>query len=742
MEPDKTNKYFELAVQFVNQTSQHIFLTGKAGTGKTTFLKYIKETSHKNMAVVAPTGVAAINAGGTTIHSFFQLPFGSFLPLNSHIQDSFSGNFYNKNSLLQHLRLSNDKRSLMQALDLLVIDEVSMVRSDILDAIDTVLRHVRKKYHQPFGGVQMLYIGDLSQLPPVVKEHEWRTLKEHYQSQFFFHAQVLQQTPPLYLELKKIYRQSDADFIDVLNNIRNNNIQQKDLDLLHQYYKPDFKPEKDGEYITLTTHNAKADIINSKELQKLQAKMFTFHADVEGEFNENAYPAESQLQLKAGAQIMFIRNDKGEERRYYNGKIGTIKRIKGEEIYVVFPDEPTEMLVEKETWKNVKYNYDKEEDKVHEEEIGTFTQFPIRLAWAITIHKSQGLTFKKAIIDAGSSFAAGQVYVALSRLTSLEGLVLYSRINQSCISTDEQAKEFSNSELGEDTLEQKLQQHQKDYIHNLLLGVFNWSPLKTEFSAFERSLETRRIPLLEEAKIMAASLNEKIAALNNVAQNFSKKLQHMLSSVESDGYSHINERVQAAGKYFNKALYDDLFLTIEKHHEEVKKKPKAKKYLKDLQDLASSCKVRKLHLNQAMQITAGLEEGINPAVLFKTIEKTGGNGSDNFKLVAPAKQPKAAKGESHRTSLAMFEAGKSVQEIAQERGLAVGTIETHLISFIPQGKLDIHALVNQEKINIIEQALNDMKESTSSEIKAKLGDDYSYNEIRAVMTFMKSLKEA
>lgn len=742
MEPDKTNKYFELAVQFVNQTAQHVFLTGKAGTGKTTFLKYIKETSHKNMAVVAPTGVAAINAGGTTIHSFFQLPFGSFLPGNSNTQENFGGNFYSKSSLLQHLRLSNEKRSLMQALDLLIIDEVSMVRSDVLDAIDVVLRHVRKRYREPFGGVQMLYIGDLSQLPPVVREHEWRTLKDHYQSQFFFHAQVLLERPPLYLELKKIYRQSDATFIEVLNNIRNNNIQQQDLDLLQQYYKPDFKPEKEGEYITLTTHNAKADVINAKELQKIQAKMHTFQADVQGEFNENAYPAENQLQLKAGAQIMFIRNDKGEERRYYNGKIGTIKRIKGEEIYVVFPDEPGELLVEKETWRNVKYNYDKEEDKVHEEEIGNFTQFPIRLAWAITIHKSQGLTFKKAIIDAGSSFAAGQVYVALSRLTSLDGLVLYSKINKNSISTDALANEFSAGELEESTLEQRLNQYQKDYIHNLLLEVFNWQKLKATFSAFEISLENRRIPLLEEAKIMASTLNEKLAEQQTIAQNFSKKLQHMLTAVESDGYSHINERVQAAGKYFTKSLHDDLFAKIEEHHEAIKAKPKAKKYLKDLQDLAASCKVKKLNLNQAMQITAGLEKGIDPAVLFKSIDKTEKTGQDNFKLKVPAKQAKVVKGESHRTSLAMFEAGKSIKEIAQERGLAIGTIETHLISFIPQGKIDIHAIVNQDKINAIEKVLNESKEATSTEIKAKLGDDYSFNDIRAVVSFMKSLKEA
>ncbi len=741
MEPDKTNKHFELAVQFVNQTGQHIFLTGKAGTGKTTFLKYIRETTHKNMAVVAPTGVAAINAGGTTIHSLFQLPFGSFLPLNSTLSDSLSGNFYNKSTLLGHLRLSNEKRSLIQALDLLIIDEVSMVRADVLDAIDTVLRHVRRKYNVPFGGVQMLYIGDLSQLPPVVRDHEWKVMKNYYRSQFFFDAQVLLHFPPLYLELKKIYRQSDADFIQVLNNIRNNQVQERDLELLHQYYKPDFKPEKNGEYITLTTHNAKADIINQKELLKLKTPIHNFYAQIDGDFNENAYPAESQLQLKEGAQIMFIKNDKGEERRYYNGKIGTIKKIKGEEIFVIFPEEEGELKVEKETWKNIKYNYNKEEDQVYEEEIGSFVQYPVRLAWAITIHKSQGLTFKKAIIDAGASFAAGQVYVALSRLTSLDGLVLYSKINKGAISTDELANEFSSNELAEHTLEQRLKDHQKEYMHNLLLDVFNWQPLITTFSNFKVSLDSRRIPLLEEAKEMAGTLHEKAASQQKIAENFSKKLHHMLQEVDQNGYAYINERVQAAGKYFKDALYNDFFKVIEAHYELVKKKPKVKKYLKDLQDLAATCKVKRMGLQQAMKITAGLDSGIDPEVLFKSIGKDHAV-TDEYKLIPPAQKPKLEKGESHRISLSMFEAGKTIQEIATERGLAIGTIEGHLISFIPTGKINIHNLVSQEKMNNIETVLNTFPDALSSEIKAKLGDEYTYGEIRAVIVFLKSLKEA
>lgn len=732
MEPDHSNKHFQMAVQFVNHTARHIFLTGKAGTGKTTFLKYIQETSHKKLAVVAPTGVAAINAGGVTIHSLFQLPLGSFLPTSQQGIDNISGNFYNKQNLFKNFRFSNEKRQLIQELELLIIDEVSMVRADLLDAIDVVLRSLRKKPRLPFGGIQMLYIGDLSQLPPVVNDREWGVLGQYYESPFFFHAKVLETCPPTYLELKKIYRQSDHTFIEVLNNVRNNTIRKEDLELLNGFYQPEFKPEKKGEYITLTTHNAKADTINQKELQKLPGKLHTFDAHIEGEFNERSYPAESRLQLKEGAQIMFIRNDKGEERRYYNGKLGTIKSIQGNDITILFPDNGSTLLLEKEEWKNIRYNYNKEKDQIDEEELGTFIQYPIRLAWAITIHKSQGLTFKKAIIDAGQSFAPGQVYVALSRLTSLDGLVLFSKIRENCISTDVQANAFAATAQGEAVLQKQLKDDQKRYSHDFLLAAFDWGKLMDKTTSFSELMERRKIPLIEEAKALASELLEHIRAHKKIADTFSNKLQTMLLEAEKNGYQYVHERVSAANKYFSDALYNNLFLPLEKHFEVMKGKSRVKKYLEDLKNLAATYKQKKSTLAQAVQITEGLEKGIDPALLFKAM---GGQQEqdDQFKLKEIPTKLKPAKGESHRTSLAMFQSGKTIEEIALERSLAVSTIQSHLVSFIETGKLAIEELLSKEKIKGIEHVIEALGDVPTSQIKERLGDEYSYADIKAVL---------
>ncbi|HVG40960.1 MAG TPA: AAA family ATPase, partial [Chitinophagaceae bacterium] len=364
------NQLFSLAAGFVNQTVQHIFITGKAGTGKTTFLKYIKENSFKRLAVVAPTGVAAINAGGVTMHSLFQLPLGIYLPTKQPIPADYSTEINNEHTLLKNIRIGSSKRELLRELELLIIDEVSMVRADMLDAIDAILRSYRRMPNVPFGGVQLLYIGDLFQLPPVANNKEWNLLKEYYKSPFFFDSLVLQQSPPVYIELKKIYRQTDEAFIHILNNIRNNACTKNDLDQLHQHYKPGFIADhsslKKGEipYITLTSHNAKADAINKAELAKLPGKLHSFEGTVKGDFNEKSYPVDKTVMLKEGAQIMFIKNDKGEVRRFYNGKIGTVKRVDGEKIFVTFPGEEGELELEKETWKNIRYEYDKEKESI------------------------------------------------------------------------------------------------------------------------------------------------------------------------------------------------------------------------------------------------------------------------------------------------------------------------------------------------------------------------------------------
>ena len=331
-----------------------------------------------------------------------------------------------------------------------------MVRADMLDAMDTILRHFRKRMHQPFGGVQVLFIGDMYQLPPVVPNNEWDILQSYYDSPFFFSAKVIEQAPPLYIELKKIYRQNEQLFIDVLNRVRNNEVTDADFTLLNERYKPDFNPPKEEKYITLSTHNRKADAINDAELEKLPGKMFTFKGDIKGEFSDKALPTDMNLQLKEGAQVMFIKNDSGGERKYFNGKLATIKKINGDEIIAIANDGNEELRIEKETWRNIRYSYQRESDSIKEEELGSFEQYPLRLAWAVTIHKSQGLTFDRAIIDAGASFAPGQVYVALSRCTSLKGMVLLSKLFPSAIATDKRVIAFAQKEAAAEELEQLL----------------------------------------------------------------------------------------------------------------------------------------------------------------------------------------------------------------------------------------------------------------------------------------------
>ncbi len=444
---------FQLATQLVNQSNRNIFLTGKAGTGKTTFLKYIRENCHKQMAIVAPTGVAAINAGGVTIHSFFQLPFAPFIPEAT----GFTGNneeTVNRHSLLSRLRFNSDKRKVLQQLELLVIDEISMVRCDVLDAVDAVLRHIRQRPNERFGGVQLLFIGDMLQLPPVVKEQEWRLLSDHYNGQYFFDSKVLQEEPPVYVEFNKIYRQSDEQFIAVLNQVRNNELDEDGMKILERRFQPSFRRSKQDGYIILTTHNDKAREINARELSGLDGSSFTYEAEIKGEFSDRAYPADEILYLKTGAQVMFIRNDAAENgKRFFNGKIGTVSRLEAEKIFVQCEGDSYEIEVGKEEWENIRYTVNKTNRQLESDVLGSFQQYPLRLAWAITIHKSQGLTFDKAIIDAGEAFAPGQVYVALSRCTNLEGMVLQSRVRSQSLFMDARIKQFSNRAATDDQLQ-------------------------------------------------------------------------------------------------------------------------------------------------------------------------------------------------------------------------------------------------------------------------------------------------
>ena len=469
------NQKLDFVEELVLYTDSHIFLTGKAGTGKTTFLKNLPLKTYKRMVVVAPTGVAAINAGGQTIHSFFQLPFGPQLPENT------LGKAFNAKSLAsQYQKLNKKKINLMRSLDLLIIDEISMVRADVLDAIDAVLRRVRRS-QKPFGGVQLLMIGDVHQLAPVAKPEEWEILSPYYDTPYFFGSQVLKKAPYVCVELEHIYRQHDEDFITLLNRVRNNRMNAECVRLLNSRFQPGFVP-KDGEgYITLTTHNYQADQINESKLAVIKEKSLIFKAEVHGTFPENTYPTKEELELKVGAQVMFVKNDPNPEKAFFNGKIGRLVGYDENEGTVTVESEGERITVPRLKWQNMEYSINAESQDIEETEIGSFTQIPLRLAWAVTIHKSQGLTFDKVIVDAGQAFAHGQVYVALSRCTSLEGLVLKTRITSNALINDYSVDQFVEHLPEKEPTQEKVDQLRHDYELETMLELIDFDGIYKDF---------------------------------------------------------------------------------------------------------------------------------------------------------------------------------------------------------------------------------------------------------------------
>ncbi len=540
--PDTTNTLFQLAAALINQSNRSLFLTGKAGTGKTTFLKYIRENCPKQMAVVAPTGVAAINAGGVTIHSFFQLPLSPFTP-----------DAAGRHSLISRLRINSDKRKLFQQLELLIIDEISMVRCDTIDAVDIVLRHVRKKPLLRFGGVQVLFIGDMFQLPPVIKEAEWSILSEFYNNPYFFSGKVIEEEPPLYIEFDKIYRQTEETFISLLNQVRNNELDEKGKLILDNRFQPSFRRTKQDGYIILTTHNETAREINAQELRNLDAPVFSYEADVEDEFPENAYPADKTIYLKVGAQVMFIRNDMDKSKRYFNGKIGTVKKLETDKIIVQCENETDDIEVKKEKWENIRYTLNKSTRVMEENKLGSFTQYPLRLAWAITIHKSQGLTFQKAIIDAGKSFVAGQVYVALSRCTSLEGMILKSRVTTNNFFTDPRIVQFSKSISSSHQLQNELAEAKRNYQLTILTTTFDFAIAINHLQELNEYFYENQSSFNSETAGWLEALSEKLALLQQTALKFQAWLQSQFQqTVSEDFVSIVQERtLKAAGHFTN-----------------------------------------------------------------------------------------------------------------------------------------------------------------------------------------------
>ena len=568
MSQEHVNPELDLAWQFVERTGVNVFLTGKAGTGKTTFLRRLKERSPKRMVVVAPTGVAAINAGGVTIHSFFQFPLAPYIP-----NTSFRGSD-------EKYRFSKEKKNIIRTLDLLVIDEISMVRADLLDQIDAVLR-LHKDKHRPFGGVQLLMIGDLSQLAPVVKESEWALLREHYATPYFFGSQALQQTQHVTIELSHVYRQTDHTFINILNEVRENRLSAESLALLndrcisvssnssedsvHSEFKIQNSELNDGT-IRLTTHNATANRYNEERMDALKGTRFSFKATVTGNFPESSYPAEETLVLKKGCQVMFLKND-SQGSRYYNGKLGEVTFVDGSKICVRGLEDNTVVEVEPEVWTNAHYVIDKESKEIREEIEGEFRQYPLRLAWAITIHKSQGLTFDRAVLDVNAAFAAGQVYVALSRLRSLDGLVLTAPLSASSVLTDTAVSHYMDAELerARHTAD-SLSTLQRDYYLYQLTELFTFKELEWDFHRVLRLIDEHLYKVYPLLLKMYKQADEQFAReVTAVSNSFYR--QYVALVMQADDYATdklLSERIHKAAVYFADHLDELLKPLIER----------------------------------------------------------------------------------------------------------------------------------------------------------------------------------
>ena len=563
MSKEQTNEQLDLAWQFVERTGVNVFLTGKAGTGKTTFLRRLKERSPKRMVVVAPTGVAAINAGGVTIHSFFQFPLAPYIP---------GGSFNSKD---EKFRFSKEKKNIIRTLDLLVIDEISMVRADLLDQIDAVLR-LHKDRHRPFGGVQLLMIGDLSQLAPVVKDGEWTLLREYYHTPYFFGSHALQQTRHVTIELTHVYRQTDRTFINILNEVRENCLTPESLALLNS--RVDGQQAEDNSAsniqnsaftdgtIRLTTHNATANRYNEERMDALKSIRFSFKAKVTGTFPESSYPAEETLVLKKGCQVMFLKND-SQGSRYYNGKLGIVSAVDAKRICVRGIDDNVEIEVEPDVWTNARYVIDKETKEIREEIEGEFRQYPLRLAWAITVHKSQGLTFDRAVLDVNAAFASGQVYVALSRCRSLEGLVLTAPLSPSSVKTDLLVTDYMNAELEQaQHTAGHLSTLERDYYLLMLTELFSFKTLETDFHRMLRLIDEHLYKVYPLLLKMYKQADERFSKeISAVAATFYRQYSALV--IDSSDYTTdelLAERIHKAATYFVEKL-DDLLRPLVEH---------------------------------------------------------------------------------------------------------------------------------------------------------------------------------
>lgn len=717
-----------LAWNIIEKTSANLFLTGKAGTGKTTFLKRLKELSPKRMIVLAPTGIAAINAGGMTIHSFFQLPFSPYVP----------GTTFGSGEQKRY-QFSKLKRNIIRSIDLLVIDEISMVRSDLLDAIDSVLRQYRKRHDLPFGGVQLLMIGDLQQLAPVVTPQEEHLLGQHYDTPFFFSSNALKQVGYLTVELKKIYRQQDEQFISLLNQIRENKASEATLQALNQRYIPNFVPPKEGNYIRLTTHNAPAQYINEQQLAALPAQSFSFTADIEGDFPETSYPADFKLTLKPGAQVMFIKNDP--QHRFYNGMIGEVIGVKtdenGSKIIVRSKDSGEEFELEKMEWTNAKYTLNEKTKEIEETVEGKFMQYPLRLAWAITIHKSQGLTFEHAIIDASHSFTHGQTYVALSRCKTLEGMVLSQPLSRGAIICSQTVDAFT-SQLAAPTQEQ-ISSLELQYIIYCISELFDFYSIRASYEHLMRCLVeffNGKYPrVVSEYQKLQVVLKSLIA----VSDKFRVQYTGMLARNSDVRQAELQDRIHKGAMYFLDKI-GILIDLIRKSNLDTDNKVARKQFEDRFSVFSEDVKLKerllKYECSAEFTVTDYLKKKAQFLLLDADASSDSGSGRKSRRQKKP-NEPKVQKTPTREISYNLYKQGMTLEQIAAERGFVKDTIAGHLASYVKEGKIGLRALISsahEKKIRDFMKAHPELEHF--SEIKEALGAGIDYYEIKLVHDFM------
>ncbi|VXB52369.1 MULTISPECIES: helix-turn-helix domain-containing protein [Chryseobacterium] len=703
------NHFFDL----IEYTSRSVFLTGKAGTGKTTFLnEFVKKTKKKHI-VVAPTGIAAINAGGVTIHSMFGLPLRTFLPTTDRIDSSLANNIID---LQQHFKYRKDKLKLLREVEVLIIDEVSMLRADVLDMMDFSLRFIRRN-NQRFGGVQMLFIGDLYQLPPVVRDEH--VLKMFYNSPFFFDSLAIKDIPLLTIELTKVYRQTDQEFLEILNAIRDGDVANIDFNHLNERYDPGFEAG-DEPYVYLCSHNKMADDINQEKLKDIKVSPKSYEAKLFGEFKENQFPNEQFLELKVGAQVMFIRNDITGEKKYFNGKLGEISSLDENEVKVILEGSEREITVKREVWEQKKYSLDTDKN-IKEEVLGSFEQFPIKLAWAVTIHKSQGLTFDKVIIDAGKSFTAGQVYVALSRCRTLEGIVLKSKITPEVIFKDNRILKFQGETQANDNVESILNQEKYDYSIRKVLRtvdcqwflkeVEQWNNLSIVTKSIDRTKSNQLYLQLKRDVLNLGKIFEKLERI------IFQKVNLFIEKKED--WSEIESKSKGAVNFFFTEIRDKVFNPLKEFYAEIKGAKGLKQYneelknwLEDIEEYLNSLK--EIHLLE----TKLLDEKNDKEVSMKI-----------------------AKVPSQVLTFQLFEQGKTISEIAMERGLVKETVIGHLAKFAEQGLLDIARVITSDKIKVFKEMFHRDPKENLTDWKAALPNDFEFNEIRILINHFTYQKE-